>query len=52
MSSGKKYDMVIAGAGIVGLATAYKILEKMQSQLDERKRELASDKNNRDSYSA
>lgn len=28
------------------------ILEKMQSQLDERKRELASDKNNRDSYSA
>ena len=27
MSSGKKYDMVIAGAGIVGLATAYKILE-------------------------
>ena len=29
MSSGKKYDMVIAGAGIVGLATAYKILEKI-----------------------
>ena len=28
------------------------ILEKMQSQLDERKRELALDKNNRDSYSA
>ena len=28
------------------------ILEKMQSQLDERKRELTSDKNNRDSYSA
>ncbi|MBD9048332.1 MAG: hypothetical protein EGR46_09220 [Ruminococcus sp.] len=28
------------------------ILDKMQSQLDERKRELASDKNNRDSYSA
>lgn len=28
------------------------ILEKMQSQLDERKRELASNKNNRDSYSA
>lgn len=28
------------------------IFEKMQSQLDERKRELASDKNNRDSYSA
>ena len=28
------------------------ILEKMQSQLEERKRELASDKNNRDSYSA
>lgn len=28
------------------------ILDKMQSQLDERKRELALDKNNRDSYSA
>ena len=39
-------------AEIIANSENPQILEKMQSQLDERKRELASDKNNRNSYSA